>query len=75
MKILHPIDQEHPIRELKKKEFPPQLLEIPQVPEKLFIRGNLPGPNTKLLCVVVSLRDNNYGKESLEELLSCWRLA
>ena len=70
MKINHPIDIDFPIRELKKKEFPPQLLEIPQPPEKLFIRGNLPGPNTKLLCVVGSRRYTNYGKEACEKLIA-----
>jgi len=70
MKITHPIDIDFPIRELKKKEFPPQLLEIPQPPEKLFIRGNLPGPNTKLLCVVGSRRYTNYGKEACEKLIA-----
>jgi DNA processing protein len=70
MKIIHKMDEEFPIRELKKKEFPSQLLEIPQPPEKLFIRGNLPGPNTKLLCVVGSRRYTNYGKEACEKLIS-----
>ncbi len=70
MKITHPLDQEFPIRELKKKEFPPQLLEIPQIPKKLFIRGELPGPNTKLLCVVGSRRYTNYGKEACEKLIA-----
>jgi len=64
------MDEEFPIRELKKEEFPSQLLEIPQPPEKLFIRGNLPGPNTKLLCVVGSRRYTNYGKEACEKLIS-----
>ena len=70
MKINHQIDIDFPIRELKKKEFPPQLLEIPQPPEKLFIRGNLPGPDTKLLCVVGSRRYTNYGKEACEKLIA-----
>ncbi len=70
MKIIHPIDRDFPIRELKKKDFPPQLLEIPQPPDKLYIRGNLPGPNTKLLCVVGSRRYTNYGKEACEKLIA-----
>lgn len=70
MKFVHIIDQEYPIRELKKKEFPKQLLEIPQPPEKLFLRGDLPGPNTKLLCVVGSRRYTNYGKEACEKLIA-----
>ncbi len=70
MKIIHQMDQDFPIRELNKKEFPSQLLEIPQPPEKLYIRGGLPGPNTKLLCVVGSRRYTNYGKEVCEKLIS-----
>ena len=64
------MDEEFPIREMKKKEFPPQLLQIPQPPEKLFIRGELPGPETKLLCVVGSRRYTNYGKEACEKLIA-----
>ena len=70
MKIIHMIDKEYPIRELTKKQFPPQLLQIPQKPEKLFVRGDLPGPNTKLLCVVGSRRYTNYGKEVCEKLIA-----
>ena len=64
------MDEDFPIRELKKKEFPAQLLEIPQPPEKLYIRGELPGPDTKLLCVVGSRRYTNYGKEACEKLIA-----
>ena len=67
MSKLHKMDEEFPVREMKKKEFPSQLMEIPNPPEKLFIRGNLPGPNTKLLCVVGSRRYTNYGKEACEK--------
>lgn len=70
MKIPHELDQEFPIRELNKKEFPKQLLQIPQPPEKIYIRGELPGPNTKLLCVVGSRRYTNYGKEACEKLIA-----
>jgi DNA processing protein len=70
MKKLHLMDEEFPIRELKHKEFPPQLLQIPQPPKKLFIRGELPGPDTKLLCVVGSRRYTNYGKEVCEKLIA-----
>ncbi len=70
MKKQHQIDEDFPIRELKKKDFPKQLLEIPQPPLKLFIRGELPGPNTKLLCVVGSRRYTNYGKEACEKLIA-----
>jgi len=64
------MNQEFPIRQLSKKEFPPQLLEIPQPPEKLFLRGELPGPETKLLCVVGSRKYTPYGKEVCEKLIA-----
>jgi DNA processing protein len=70
MKIEHIIDRDFPIHELKKKNFPEALLEIPEPPEKLYLRGDLPGPNTKLLCVVGSRRYTNYGKEACEKLIS-----
>ena len=64
------MNQEFPIQKLSKKEFPPQLLEIPQPPEKLFLRGELPGPETKLLCVVGSRKYSPYGKEVCEKLIA-----
>jgi DNA processing protein len=64
------IDIEFPIRELAKREFPQQLLQIPEPPAKLFVRGELPGPDTKLLCVVGSRKYTNYGKEVCEKLIA-----
>jgi DNA processing protein len=66
----HQIDEDFPIYELTKKQFPKQLLEIPQPPLKLFLRGELPGPNTKLLCVVGSRKYTHYGKEVCEKLIA-----
>ena len=66
----HPIDQEFPVRELAKREFPPQLLQIPQPPDRLFIRGELPGLDTKLLCVVGSRKYTSYGREACEKLIA-----
>jgi len=70
MKKNHQVDEEFPIYELPKKNWPAQLLQIPQPPKKLFIRGELPGPDTKLLCVVGSRRYTNYGKEACEKLIA-----
>lgn len=71
MKIIHKMDEEFPIRELKKKDFAPSLLEIPQPPERLFIRGNWPAnPDLKFLCVVGARRYTNYGKEVCEKLIA-----
>lgn len=69
MKYKHPIDQNFPIRELARLEFPLQLLQIPEIPKRLLARGDLPGPQTKLLCVVGSRKYTNYGKEICEKLI------
>lgn len=70
MKKTHLMDQEFPIRELNRREFPKQLLEIPEPPAKLYIRGELPGPDTTFLCVVGSRKYTNYGKEACEKLIA-----
>lgn len=64
------MDQEFPIRELSKKEFPKQLMEIPEPPTKLYIRGELPKSETKYLCVVGSRKYTNYGKDVCEKLIA-----
>ncbi len=57
------------IRELSPEEFPPQLLEIPEPPEKLFIAGALPSPETIFLAVVGSRKYTNYGKDVCEKII------
>ncbi|MFA6227154.1 MAG: DNA-processing protein DprA [Candidatus Paceibacterota bacterium] len=51
-------------------EIPEMLREIPDAPKKLYIQGKLPGPNTKLLCVVGSRKYTPYGKEACEKLIA-----
>jgi DNA processing protein len=46
------------------------LREIPDCPEKLYIQGKLPNPETKLLCVVGSRKYNQYGKDACEKIIS-----
>jgi DNA processing protein len=58
------------IRELKRTEWPEQLLEIPQPPEKLWIRGSLPPAGTKLLTVVGSRAMTRYGQEACDKLIT-----
>ncbi|MFA7252324.1 MAG: DNA-processing protein DprA [Candidatus Paceibacterota bacterium] len=70
MKNIHPIDRDFPIRELDKKDWPKQLWQIPQSPQKLFIRGDLPKSETKYLCVVGSRKYTNYGKDVCEKLIA-----
>lgn len=58
------------IRELERTDWPKQLLEIPQLPERLWIRGALPTTGTKILTVVGSRAMTRYGKESCEKLIT-----
>lgn len=58
------------MRKLTPEEFPPQLLEIPDVPEHLYVRGTLPSPETTLLAVVGSRKHSPYGKDVCEELIA-----
>lgn len=60
---------DHEIKELKKDEFPPQLFETPQPPERLFLRGKMPNENSVLLTVVGSRKCSNYGKDICEKLI------
>jgi DNA processing protein len=55
---------------LQKDDFPSQLKEIPQPPEKLWVLGSLPPPGTKLLAVVGSRALSRYGKEACENLIA-----
>jgi DNA processing protein len=57
-------------RELAKKEWPKQLLEIPQKPKQLWIRGTLPPAGTKFLTVVGSRAMTRYGQEACQKLIS-----
>jgi len=57
------------IRELKRSEWPKQLLEIPQPPKRLWVRGKLPAAGTKLLTVVGSRAMTRYGQEACEKLI------
>lgn len=58
------------VRELGRAELPPKLREIPQPPERLWIRGNLPPDGTKLLTVVGSRALSPYGRGACEKLIS-----
>ena len=55
---------------IKKNEYPKQLLEIPEPPEKLFVRGTLPAEETKFLCVVGSRKYTKYGEEACIKIIS-----
>ncbi|MGE5540759.1 MAG: DNA-processing protein DprA [Bacillota bacterium] len=57
-------------RTLARDEFPPSLLEIPQPPEKLWLRGTLPPEGHKRLAVVGSRALSTYGREVCTKLVA-----
>jgi DNA processing protein len=59
-----------PIRQLTKSEYPASLLEIPQPPERLWMRGAWAPEGTKYLSVVGSRALSRYGKEACERLMA-----
>lgn len=54
---------------LTKQEIPFPLTQIPQPPKKLYLQGNLPKENVKILCVVGSRKYSNYGEEVVKKLI------
>ena len=58
------------IKKLQKEETPPQLLEIPQPPEQMYLVGNMPKEGNKILAVVGSRKFSSYGKEVCEKLIA-----
>lgn len=57
------------IYKLKPEQFPKPLLEIPQPPKTLYIRGKLPNPDLIYLAVVGSRKYTSYGKDICEKLI------
>lgn len=59
------------IRILSHENFPPALHEIPQVPEQLFVVGDLPDPEQYYyLAVVGSRKYTSYGHEATERIIA-----
>ncbi len=58
------------MRQLKPAEFPALLREIPDCPQKLYLRGVLPPPETIFLCVVGSRRTSAYGVRTTAQLIA-----
>jgi len=57
------------IAKLTKKDFPPLLTEIPDPPEQLYVRGELPSYDLKWLAVVGSRALSSYGKQACEYVI------
>lgn len=58
------------VGELDRDKWPQQLLEIPQPPKQLWLRGTMPPPGHKLLTVVGSRAITRYGQEACEKLIT-----
>ncbi len=57
------------IATIQKTAFPPQLLETPEPPEQLYIKGVLPPTDALYLAVVGSRKYTSYGKEACEKII------
>lgn len=58
-----------PIKKIEKNDFPKSLLEIPQIPKQLYIRGDLPESDLIYLSVIGSRKYTAYGKEVCKKLI------
>lgn len=57
------------ITKLKPEKFPRALMEIPQPPKELYVRGILPPEDYVYLAVVGSRKHTSYGKDVCERLI------
>ncbi len=57
------------IFKLKSEQFPKPLLEIPQPPKTLYIRGKLPDKDLIYLAIVGSRKYTSYGRDICEKLI------
>lgn len=58
------------LRKLTKAEFPQALLEIPQPPKTLYIKGHWPKENAIYLVVIGTRKSTSYGKDICEKLIA-----
>ena len=59
----------YPLSKVPVRDVFPMLSEIPDSPETLYIRGNLPPPDNRLLAVVGSRNYTDYGKQVVDYLI------
>jgi DNA processing protein len=59
-----------PIRKVENKDMPQKLLEIPDPPKHLYIRGSEWNSKHRFLCIVGSRSYTSYGKQVLENLVA-----
>ncbi len=58
------------LRQLDRTEYPRGMLEIPDPPETLWMRGSWPAEGTRYLAVVGSRALTQYGKAACEKLIA-----
>lgn len=58
------------INKLPKNKFPKALLEIPQPPENLWVKGEMPSEDLIHLCVVGSRKNTSYGRDCCEKIIA-----
>ncbi len=61
--------KENPIHIINFDKFPEGLRNIPDPPNKLYMRGKLPDTNTKILCIVGSRSHSSYGERVCKDLI------
>jgi DNA processing protein len=61
---------ERNIYTIQGEQIPYQLTQIPQPPKLLHVLGNLPRPDSKILCVVGSRDYSSYGEEVCTKIIS-----
>ncbi len=64
------MNDEYKIKSLAPTDWPALLHEIPDPPQKLFVRGALPSGDVRMLAVVGSRKCSTYGKDVCERLIS-----
>jgi len=57
------------IKKLNRKDWPPLLEEINQLPKQLFYAGTIPDWSRKMLCIVGARKNTSYGKDVVETLV------
>ncbi|GMQ95443.1 MAG: hypothetical protein BMS9Abin13_557 [Patescibacteria group bacterium] len=58
------------IKKLSAEEFPHALLELPDPPKELFVKGELPDGDSVLLTVVGSRKFSPYGRDACEKIVA-----
>lgn len=59
----------YPILKLEKKSWPEELFQIPEPPEALYVKGEVPDASFVRLAVVGSRKFTSYGREACRKLI------